>query len=275
MEIRVSFCGSSGFSDGGSIKESVHAAARAGIHFLGLSDHHTTTGIPVLAAEIARYNETYHGTLQMIAGIEIDFPGFGEVVFALPGNEYAEFLSWAEIVAEQRGSYNPIDAIKEAVRLFDAIVILVHPGMPYAQSISFDTIRMLARKFPREVKRNIALDVRNATGAIFGPFTVKREAEVEALAARYHFATIGSANYHAPWMVGLGYSVYHAKEASVISLRRAVKLRHIRPSTPAFVSASTWVKLLITMLQSARGYRQATTASFPRFSTSKVGIDRQ
>lgn len=290
MEIRASFHGHSGFSDGGSIKETVHAAARAGIHFLGLTDHNTTTGIPVLAAEIAHYNSTYNANLQMIAGIEIGFPGFGDVIFAIPvalqvdspclpagrfrGWEHEEFLSWAEMVAGERNSYNPIDAIREAVRLFDAFVILAHPGMPYAESVSFETIRMLARKLPREVKRNIALEVRNAASGIFGPLTAKREAGVEALAARYHFATIGSADYHAPWMVALDYSVYQAKDATVTSLRRAVKLRHIRPSSQAPLAVGDWIKLLVTIFQASKRGKKNTSLGVQRFSTVKVGIDR-
>lgn len=274
MEIRVSFHGHSGFSDGGSIKESVHAAARSGIHFLGLTDHNTTTGIPVLATEIAQYNSTYNGSLQMIAGIEIGFPDFGDVLFVVPGEEYGEFISWAEMVVGERLTYQPLDAIREAVRLFDAFVILAHPGMPYAESVSLETIRMLARKLSREVKKHVALEVRNAASGIFGPLTAKRERAVEALAVRYHFATIGSADYHAPWMVGLGHSVYQAKDASVKSLRRAVKLRHIKPSAVRPLAIGVWVKLLVTMVQASRKNKENTSLRAQRFSTVKVGIDR-
>lgn len=260
---RVSIHGHSIESDGQmDVDAIVEEAGSLGLDFIGLTDHETMLGARRLPAAVASYNERHpYNLLVAVPGIELRVNDFGrhtDMLVALPFTDdkrHADFIHWTRWASLHADKLSAESLAKDAVAYHDAMVVIPHPDLPLAGSMSFSRMRGFCLKAPDWVRSHVGIEVWNHSQQLVLPLNPLRpfflsRAIRDLPVARFYFT-----DFHSRRMLAAGGSKFFGTERSSGELMRAVSERRIEPmySNPDG-SLRDWFHLFITYARQWQPY---------------------
>lgn len=253
LKAKVSFHGHSTFTDGiDNVPKLVKQAYFSGIDYFGVSDHDTTKPIRLLYDEVEKINQTGDFKIIPISASEVRIWENGletDTIFAKVGDYDSEFISWLDDLIKHRKSVRLVDSIVEAVKKFDCIVVIPHPEMKGASSISFERLRLLSGDLPKDVKLNVGVEFKNWTSNVIPRNTRREKALLDAVKLN-DFAHFGLADYHSASDIANQYSLATVENKTSQALMKAIKERKVEPSEAPLLSPFVYLRLLVTVVQS-------------------------
>lgn len=244
----ASFHGHSPHSDGLSpISDLVDKAAQTGIRFFGISDHNTTNGIEDLFMEIDRVKDALGVNMVPISAVEIT-TNQGDLLIAKPGDYDSEFTRWGNIWSDERKKHGVAETIDTAVRNFDAVAVIVHPGEPLLSGVPFEVVRQLPEKLEQTVLNNVGLEVRNWSSTLMPKRARLRELGVGRLATSFNLAQFGFSDFHHAWMIPkqFTYIDIESENPTPEDFMIAIQQRKVYPSKGDSTSPINWLRLVFT-----------------------------
>lgn len=242
----ASFHGHSQYSDGlSSIPELVREAVQTGINFFGISDHNTTDGVKELYDEVERAKDNLGIDITPVSAVEIT-TNQGDLLIAKPGTYNPDFLKWANFWSNERHKHGLPETIYTAVRSFDAIAVIVHPGEPLLSSVPIELIKELPEILDLKTLQNVGLEVHNWSTRLMPKRVRLRELVITRLATSLNLAQFGFSDFHHAWQIPKQFTYIDSNTLTPENFMIAVQQRRVFPSHGESITPVNWLRLVFT-----------------------------
>lgn len=244
----ASFHGHSPYSDGLSpVPALVKKAADLGINFFGISDHNTANGVRELYDAITRTEDNLGISITPVSAVEIT-TNQGDLLIAKPGNYNPEFIKWANGWSEERHQHDLLETINVAVKSFEAIAVVVHPGEPLLSGVPVDLLKELPEKLDQKTLLNVGLEVQNWSTRLLPRRARLRELMIGRLATSLNLARFGFSDFHHAWQIPKQLTYADLKSPTPEDFMVAVQQRKVFPNQGESISPINWMRLIFTFI---------------------------